>query len=215
MKRKWYLQSMYWSSKQVHTVREGRRPHLPANEHVSGAQIEVSREMLVEPGYLDRRERTPWGVTGDLIEMLGGGGRNKRVSGWQVRLEGRIVRSMMFHQRGVIENLPVDTVRGQILDMVVYRVRSGSDAVEAARAVFDHTEQKELSWAGGALAADAQSVSVPALGPFVGILVESMQKEVVDEPDMGRAIGVECVAALQLKEELFPLAAEAMRDVVP
>ena len=123
-----------------------------------------------------------------------------------------VVGTMMLHKSGVLKNLPIDTIGGEIRDRLL---ASAGGRMQAAGSVLNHAEEEELSGTRCGLASDAQAVGVPALGPFGRVLVDGVQEETMYEPDVGGAISVEVITALEIHEERFPVATKAIGDIIP
>lgn len=56
---------------------------------------------------------------------------------------------------------------------------------------------------------------VPTLRPILSVLVEGVEEEVMQEPEMVAAIGIKSAMLLQLEEEGFPFAAITTGNIKP
>jgi hypothetical protein len=119
---------------------------------------------------------------------------------------------MMTHQSRVINNIPIDAIRRRVLDRLFRRV---GQALEAARSIVDHAEQENITRRTRTLAPDMQVVRVPSIGPFLRIVIDAVQEEMVEEPDVLHNGRIEVVINLKVKEERLPLVSEPMGHIVP
>ena len=119
----------------------------------------------------------------------------------------------MVHNGRVMVFLPVNPI---LTDVSFERIVCGwRDDIKATRSVLDHTKEEELGGTRRGLSADVQAVRIPRRSPFRSVLIDRVEEKVVDEPKVGRSIGIKAVAVLQLQEKALPLTAEARGNVVP
>ena len=80
--------------------------------------------------------------------------------------------------------------------------------IDAAWTVLHHAEHEEFARARRCLPANAKAMSIPALGPVLRVLINRMKKEVMDEPYVGGAVGVEArgLPGSQLMQEWAEMA---------
>ena len=120
---------------------------------------------------------------------------------------------VMGHQTFICQYVPVNAVLTDVCGLEV--VLRGRQDAEPAGAVLNHAEEEQLGGAGSLLAANVETMRVPRGSPFGGVLVDGVEKEVMNQPNVPRPIGVEAVRVLELQEEAFPLASEPGRDIIP
>ena len=194
-------------SEMVVTVLERCRPQVSTNEHVAVCKVKAPGEVGVEAGNLGRGQRAPGWVACDVGE-LGRFRRGERARGrWQW-----VVLKMVTHQDVVLQHVPVDAIVDEVIDDGVVRA---SLHLESARPVAHHPEHEQFSRAGAGLAAKVQPMRIPRLAPLLRVLVDAGEKEMMDQPDVLRALGFQTVTLFEFKEEDLPFPAEALRDVVP
>ena len=56
---------------------------------------------------------------------------------------------------------------------------------------------------------------VPSLAPLLSVLVDRVEEEVVEQPDMLGPLGFETVAVFEVEEEDLPFPSEPFRDIIP
>lgn len=123
----------------------------------------------------------------------------------------RIVGEKVVHEAFVLCNLPVYAVGSEILDVLFLR----QYMVEAARSILKEAE--EIHFPGTLITgtANLHDVVVPRVCKLEGIFINGREEEIVKQPDVRGKTGIETTVGLQVDEEVFPLLAESVRDIVP
>lgn len=103
-----------------------------------------------------------------------------------------------------------------VTSRVVYRLINRLHHVrDPTRSVLHHAEDEHVARAALTFTFDLQLVRIPGLGPLQCVLVNALQEEVMQEPDVARTTRVQTVIQFQVVKEVLPLLPEAMSDVVP
>ena len=131
-----------------------------------------------------------------------------------VRAPG-VVLAVMSHQTRVVDHLPINAIVGEVGNRLLVRRGGRMELFEPTGTVLNHSKHEELAGTRSALTTNAEPMSVPALLPFMRVLVDGVQEQVVNEPDVSVAVGVKTISLLELEKEVLPLPPEAVRDVKP
>jgi hypothetical protein len=123
-----------------------------------------------------------------------------------------ILHEMVVHESWVIGDVPIDTVCGRILEVLVGHI---SKALKTPGTILDHAEEEDVARGSGALTTDLKVVRVPSLRPLLCVLIDTVEEEVMQKPDVCGNRRVEAMVDLKIEEELLPLEAKAMSDIVP
>lgn len=142
------------------------------------------------------------------------------VSGWHIKrvdtllfgVRMGIVGEEVIHVARVGSGLPVDTVRVDILDVLLWRVEQ---MFQPTRAISEEAEEVHLSRTCGTLTPNVHGVVVPGVDELLGVLVNCVEEEVVEKPDVGGDPRIKSAVGLEINEEVFPLGTVAAGNVEP
>jgi hypothetical protein len=70
-------------------------------------------------------------------------------------------------------------------------------------------------WSSLRFSSDLEFMAVPSVCPCNGIPVDIIQKQVMEEPDVGRVVNVKAFICFQVGEKCFPLATKPFRNIIP
>jgi hypothetical protein len=60
-----------------------------------------------------------------------------------------------------------------------------------------------------------QLVGVPSSGPLLSILVNGIEEEIMEKPDIQWAAGIEMIMDFEIMKEILPLLPKPMSEIVP
>jgi hypothetical protein len=140
----------------------------------------------------------------------------ERIRAWGKRVMAipilRVLVEEMSHKSRVVGDSPIDTIGAGIVNNLG---RCVCTVLETPGTILQHAEYIHVAWGATALAANLEKMGIPCRRPLLSILVDSGEKEMVKEPDMGGDKRVEAVVDLKVHEKPLPLEAESVSDVVP
>ena len=82
-------------------------------------------------------------------------------------------------------------------------------------AVLNHTEEEDLMGTASTLTLDRELVIVPTLGPLLRVLIDVVEEEMMEKPNVARNGWVESTIGLQVEEEVLPFQTEPVSDIIP
>lgn len=140
--------------------------------------------------------------------MMSGEGIMIRV----LAFDGHIGETVVFTNTRVIDVVKVDSVT---VTGVFNRVFSDSGGKYTPDAAMDHSMGIHIGRSAIRFGARRYGVVVPDSHPVLGVLVDCVEEEMVEEPDMSVKVGVKIVVNFKSLEELLPFSGKPKEDVYP
>lgn len=103
------------------------------------------------------------------------------------------VRNKVLHQRRIFCVAPIDAVH---LDIVDVFVEGNGPVLNPSRTVLVHAEEEDFSWALVGLTTYLEYVVVPGVRPLLRILVNEVQEQMMEKPNMSWVVRVETAICL-------------------